>query len=82
MSDKEMALCLVAHGQYTDMEIADMAASDTGTITVVRFAVKDRINKEITIGHMAVVVFCGSGQCAEQFMNGLSAIDGAKRRDT
>lgn len=58
-ADNNKALCLVAHGQFTELEIADMCARETATMKWVRCDIRDRYNKEIIIGRMAVAIFCG-----------------------
>ena len=58
-SDNDKALCLVAHGQFEEVEIAEMCARETATMKFVRLDLRDRYNAEIVIGHMAVAIFCG-----------------------
>lgn len=78
LSDMDMALAVVAHSQFTELAIADAAASDKGSAKLLRFAVRDQHNHDIVIGDMLVFVACGSAECmratAKEIVQAASAI--------
>ena len=74
LSENEAALTLVAHGQFTDVALADAAASDKAQGILIRFAVKDPVHPEIVLGEMIVSVFAGSEVIIQKVMEGLQQI--------